>query len=518
MLGWLIAAANPGKFMRRLPAALASLLIMLAVPAAAQTLRIALQEDPDTLDGAKNWSFVGRNVMTSICDKLVDIAPDASIVPMLATGWETSADGKAITFKLRPGVRFHDGEPFDAAAVKFSLDPALTLPDSRRKSEISAIKDVEVVDDLTVRVEMATPFSPLLAQFADRAGIMVSPKAAQALGDQFGNKPVCAGPYRFVERVAQDRIVLERFADYWDKEHYFIQRIVFLPMPDATVRFANLRAGQLDMIERLSPTDIDTLRKSDKLAVSAITGLGYQGITFNIANGPRAANPFGRDKRVRAALDLAIDRKILNEVVNGGEFQIGNQAVPPTSFYYDQALPVPPRDVEGAKALLKEAGVTNPTITLLVPNADGDRQSAEVIQSMAREAGIEVKVQLTEFITMLQQAHDGTFDADYVGWSGRIDPDANIHTLLGCKVPGNDGHYCNQEIETLLQAARLTGDRDARKKAYEGVARILADERPIIYLWHQKWIWGLSADLKGYVPYPDGLIRLRDVKYKSGRM
>ena len=390
MLGWLIAAANPGKFMRRLPAALASLLIMLAVPAAAQTLRIGLQEDPDTLDGAKNWSFVGRNVMTSICDKLVDIAPDASIVPMLATGWETSADGKAITFKLRPGVRFHDGEPFDAAAVKFSLDRALTLPDSRRKS--------------------------------------------------------------------------------------------------------------------------------DKLAVSAITGLGYQGITFNIANGPRAANPFGRDKRVRAALDLAIDRKILNEVVNGGEFQIGNQAVPPTSFYYDQALPVPPRDVAGAKALLKEAGVTNPTITLLVPNADGDRQSAEVIQSMAREAGIEVKVQLTEFITMLQQAHDGTFDADYVGWSGRIDPDANIHTLLGCKVPGNDGHYCNQEIETLLQAARLTGDRDARKKAYEGVARILADERPIIYLWHQKWIWGLSADLKGYVPYPDGLIRLRDVKYKSGRM
>ena len=105
-----------------------------------------------------------------------------------------------------------------------------------------------------------------------------------------------------------------------------------------------------------------------------------------------------------------------------------------------------------------------------------------------------------------------------MGWSGRIDPDANIHTLLGCKVPGNDGHYCNQELETLLQAARLTGDRDARKKAYEGVARILADERPIIYLWHQKWIWGLSADLKGYVPYPDGLIRLRDVKYKSGRM
>src|SRR5437016_444391 len=304
--------------MRRPTAALLGLLALVTA-ASAQTLRIGLQEDPDTLDGAKNWSFVGRVVMTSICDKLVDIAPDASIVPMLATAWTVSDDGRAITFKLRPNVHFHDGENFDAAAVKFSLDRALTLPDSRRKSEISAITSVEVIDDLTVRVNMATPFSPLLAQFADRAGIMVSPKAAKELGDQFGNKPVCAGPYKFVERVAQDRIVLERFADYWDKERTFIQRVIFLPMPDATVRFANLRAGQLDMVERLSPVDLDTLRKNDKLASASITGLAYQGITFNIANGRRADNPFGRDKRVRAALDLAIDRNILNQVANNGE-------------------------------------------------------------------------------------------------------------------------------------------------------------------------------------------------------
>jgi peptide/nickel transport system substrate-binding protein len=504
--------------MRRSPAALFCLLTVLAGPAAAQTLRIGLQEDPDTLDGAKNWSFVGRVVMTSICDKLVDIAPDASIVPMLATSWETAADGKAITFKLRPGVRFHDGEPFDAAAVKFSLERALTLPDSRRKSEIAAVTKVEVIDPLTVRVEMATPFSPLLAQFADRAGIMVSPKAAQALGDQFGNKPVCAGPYRFVERVAQDRIVLERFADYWDKDRYAIQKVVFLPMPDATVRFANLRSGQLDMIERIAPTDLDTLRASPKLASARITGLGYQGITFNLANNPRADNPFARDKRVRAALDLAIDRAVLNQVANNGAFPVGNQPQAPGTFYYDQALPVVGRDVERAKALLKEAGVVNPSLTLLVPNADADRQAAEVIQSMAADAGIEVKLQLTEFITMLQRAREGTFDADYVGWSGRIDPDANIHTLLGCKVPGNDGHYCNEDMEKLLQAARLTSDRDARKRAYDGVMRILLDERPIIYLWHQTWIWGFTADLKGYVPYPDGLIRLRDVKYANGRM
>jgi peptide/nickel transport system substrate-binding protein len=503
---------------RAILVALAGLVMLATGPASAQTLRIGLQEDPDTLDGAKNWSFVGRNVMTSICDKLVDISPDGSIVPMLATSWTTSDDGKALTFKLRPGVRFHDGEPFDAAAVKFSLDRARSLPDSRRKSEISAVTNVEVLDDLTVRVDMATPFSPLLAQFADRAGIMVAPGAVRRIGDeQFGNQPVCAGPYKFVERVTQHHITLERFADYWDKGHYFIQRVVFVTMPDATVRFANLRAGQLEMVERLAPADLATLRKTGKLASAAITGLGYQGITFNIDNGARAQNPFGRDKRVRAALDLAIDRNVVNQVVYDGEFQVGNQPQPPTNFYYDQALPVPARDVEKAKALLKEAGVEHPVLHLLVPNADADRQAAEVIQSMAKDAGIDVQLQQVEFITMLKQAHDGDFEADFVGWSGRVDPDGNVYTLLGCKMPGNDGHYCSPQLDEHLKAAWLIADRAARKQDYDGAMQVLLDEHPILYLWHQKWIWGFTAALEGYVPFPDGLIRLRDVTLKGAQ-
>jgi peptide/nickel transport system substrate-binding protein len=501
--------------MKQLVVGLAALLAVASAGASAQTLRIGLQEDPDTLDGAKNWSFVGRVVMTSICDKLVDIAPDQSIQPMLATSWETAGDGKAITMKLRPGVKFHDGERFDAAAVKFSLDRALTLPDSRRKSEISAVTNVAVVDDLTVRIELATPFSPLLAQFADRAGIMVSPKAVQALGDQFGAKPVCAGPYKFVERVPLDRIVLEKFADYYEKDRFQIQRIVYLPIPDTSVRFANLRAGQLEMIERLAPNDIDALKKSGNLAYAGITGMGYQGITFNVANGAKANNPFGRDKRVRQALDLAIDRAIVNEIVYRGEYTIGNQPVPPHNGHYNKALPVGGRDVARAQALLKEAGVANPVLNLLVPNSNDDRAAAEMIQSMAREVGIDVRIQAVEFITMLQQARDGNFDADYVGWSGRIDTDANIHTLLSCKAPGNDGHYCNEKMEALLDAARRTSDNAERKKIYEGVMAELVEEKPILYLWHQKWIWGFTGKLDGFVPYPDGLIRLRDVKLKS---
>jgi len=490
-------------------------MVALAAGASAQTLRIGLQEDPDTLDGAKNWSFVGRQIFATMCDKLVDIAPDQSFVPMIATEWSTAADGRSMVFKLRPGMKFHDGEPVDAAAVKYSLDRARTLPDSRRKTEISAIANIEVVDPATVKIELSLPFSPLLAQFADRAGIIVAPKAAEQLGDQFGAKPVCAGPYKFVERVIQDRIVLEKFADYWDKDRYNFERIIYLAIPDTGVRFANLQAGQLDLIERVLPTDLEALKKNPRLASASITGIGYQGITFNIANGEMANGPFGKDKRVRAALDAAIDRNILNDIVYAGQYAVGNQPQTPENYFYDKALPVPGRDVAKAKALLKEAGVDNPSFTMLVPNSNDNAQAAEIIQSMAKEAGITVKLQTVEFITMLQQAKDGKMDADFVGWSGRIDPDANIHTLLSCKAPGNDGHYCNPEMDRLLEAARATSDKAERKKFYDQVAQILVDEKPIIYLWHAKWFYGFTSKLDGFVPYPDGLIRVRGVRYKS---
>ena len=138
-------------------------------------------------------------------------------MPQLATGYEWSADSKTLTIKLRHGVTFHDGEKLDAAAVKFNIERHKTMPGSNRRGELAPVASVDVVDPTTVRLNLSAPFSPLLAQLADRAGMMVSPKAAQAAGDKFGAKPVCSGPFKFVERVAQDRIVLERYAGYWNK-------------------------------------------------------------------------------------------------------------------------------------------------------------------------------------------------------------------------------------------------------------------------------------------------------------
>src|SRR5690348_18349426 len=349
-------------------AVLAALLALGSAPALAQsTLRIGLAEDPDVLDPSLARTYVGRIVFASICDKLFDIDAKLNVVPQLALSQETSADGKAVTIKLRPNVKFHDGEKFDAEAAKFSLERHMTMQGSFRKPELAAIDHVDVVDPLTIKLVLKAPFSPLIAQLTDRAGMMMSPKAAKAAGDKFGLNPVCAGPYKFVERVQQDRMVFEKFADYWNKDNVHIDRVVFLPIVDATVRLANLKSGGLNLIERVLATDIKDVRSDSRLKLSTAIELGYQGITLNIGK-DKAKGPLSQSAKVRQALDLSIDREAINQVVFNGEFKPGNQWVNPDHPYYQKAFPVRGRDIEKAKALIKEAGVTPPVaVDFMVP-------------------------------------------------------------------------------------------------------------------------------------------------------
>src|ERR1700737_3477112 len=275
---------SPMKILR-LVATAAALLLSFATSGHAQTtLRVGLAEDPDVLDPTLARTYVGRIVFAAFCDKLFDIDEKLNVVHQLALSHETSADGKEVTIKLRPNVKFHDGEPFDAEAAKYSLERHLTLPTSFRKPELAALDHVDVVDPLTIKLILKAPYSPLIAQLTDRAGMMVSPKAAKEAGDKFGLHPVCAGPYKFVERVQQDRMVFEKFADYWNKDNIFIDRVVFLPIVDATVRLANLKSGGLDLIERVLATDIKDVRSDPRLVLSTAPELGYSGLTINIAN------------------------------------------------------------------------------------------------------------------------------------------------------------------------------------------------------------------------------------------
>ncbi len=489
----------------------AGIAALAATGASAQTLRIGLAEDPDMLDPAMAKSFVGRIVFTGLCDKLVDLAPDLKIIPQLATEWSWSDGNKVLTMKLRQGVVFHDGEPFNAEAVKFNLERSLNQPGSARRSEIVSVKSVDVVDPYTVRLNLSEPSAPLLAALSDRAGMMISPKAAQAAGDNFARAPVCSGPYKFVERIAQDRIVLEKFDKHWNAAAFPMQRVVYLPIPDTTVRLANLQSGGLEIIERAAPADLPTVRSDSSLKLEQATSLGYQGITLNMGNGPRADNVLAKDPKVREAFELALDRNIINQVGFEGEHAVGNQPVAPNNPFYANKIPVPERDLERAKKLMDEAGHGQVKVELMTPNSPDQLRVAEVIQALAGEAGFDVSVNATEFATGLDRQTRGDFQAFLIGWSGRADPDGNTHNFISCKGGLNDGKYCNPEVDAHLNAARTTTDVEARKAEYQKAAEIYLADRQRIYLYHQNWFWALSSKVKGFKPHPDGMIRLEGV-------
>jgi peptide/nickel transport system substrate-binding protein len=507
--------ATKSAFKRHLPAALALALSTLAFGAQSQTLRIGLAEDPDVLDPSMARTFVGRIVFASLCDKLVDIDEKLGIVPQLALSWVWSPDNKILIMKLRPGVTFHDGEKFDAAAVKFNIERHKTLPGSNRRGELLPVNSVDVLDDLTVRLNMSQPFAPLLSVLADRAGMMVSPKAAKENPAGFGSKPVCSGPFKFNERVAQDKIVLDRFPNYWNKSAIHFDKVIFQPVVDATVRLANLRAGQLDLIERVAPSDIPQIKNDKRLAVARITELGYQGLTVNTGKSEEAKkNAMGRDPRVREAFELSLDRAGITQVAMDGEAAPGNQWLAPNNGFYAKNVPIPKRNIARAKALLKEAGVVNPVVNLMTPTTSDGQRVAQVVQAMAKEAGFDVKIQSTEFATSLNLADKGQFDVYMLAWSGRVDPDGNLFSFYGCNQPLNYSGYCKPEIDALLSQSRSVREPAERAKLFEKIAAETSKDRPIIYLYHRNWLWAYNNKLTGVRSIPDGLMRVQGLAFK----
>jgi peptide/nickel transport system substrate-binding protein len=497
--------------MRRILLA-AACLVATAMPALSQTLRISLRQDLDVLDPTLTTSYVARIVLAGLCDKLFDIDGKLNIVPRLATGYEWS-DDRTLVVHLRSGVKFQNGETLDATAVKYSLERHLTLPGSFRKSEISSIDHVEVVDPSTVRIVLKGPSSAFMAQLTDRSGMIYPPKATEAAGKNFALHPVCSGPFSFVDRVAQDHVTLERFPAYWDAKDIHFERVVYQVLPDNSVRLANLQAGTTDITEYLAPTDVSTVKADPRLKLAVSDGLGYIGLINNVGLGPRSDTPYGKNALVRQALDAAIDRAALVNVVYNGMFAPNVQPVAPNSPFYDEALPPPPRDVAKARALLRQAGVTAPvTLELLTPNQPDTLQAAEVIQSMAAEAGFDIRIEAMEITAAGQVEQRGDYQAYLNGWSGRVDADGNTFQFLHTGQGNNFMGYGNPTVDGLLEQGRAMTDIAKRRVVYQQVWAALRRDLPITFLYSPRNIVAMTVKLQGFRPVPDGLIRVQGLE------
>jgi peptide/nickel transport system substrate-binding protein len=501
------------------------LVLLVAGPAAAQkkTLTIGLNQDPDILDPTLARTYVGRIIFEHMCEKLYEIDDHLNIFPQLAAELPRFSDGgKTVTIKLRSGVKFNDGTAMDAEAVRFSLDRHRGMKGSSRRSELDHVDAVEVVDPATVRLRLKAPFSPITAILADRSGMPISPTQVKKLDDKFGTAPVCVGPWAFAERVAQDRIVLEKSTHYFDPGQAKFDRLVFRIITDDNVRLANLRSGDIDFMHLVNPTHAASLRKEGKFEVASVPGIGYSGFNINLRNKsgkPPAApgdlgTPLANDPRVREALELTIDREALNQVVWEGQYTPDCTPISPVSPFYDKSRKCPTRDVARAKKLLADAGLANGySFELTVQNQPPERRVGEVIQQMAKEAGFNVSIQPMEFAAALDADDAGKLPAFLVGWSGRVDPDANTHQFHTCQGSLNTTQACDETIDSLLNKAREVSDVAQRTQLYREAIDKFSARRNIIYLFHPNYIAAFPKNLKGYKAVPDGLIRIKGASW-----
>ena len=482
------------------------------------TLVMALSAEPDQLDPALSRSLYSRYVFHAMCQKLYDVNEKAKIVPQLATDLpQTSDDGLTVTIPVREGVKFADGTPFNAAAVKATIERELTIKTTARKSELGPITTVDAPDDKTVVVHLSSPFAPLTAALTDRAGMIVSPTQAKKLGDKFATDPVCVGPFKFSKRVPQNSIDLVKDPNYYDADKVHLDAISYRIITDASIRSANLRSGDVQVADSLSAQDVPGLQAQPTITVLRSQSLGYQGLTINIGNvdgvgtPPKPINrPEAKDAKVREALKLSIDRKALVKVIFNDLNNVACSPISPTTeFSSDLAQQCSPHDPAKAKQLLEQAGVSTPVrLAMITSNNPDSLRLAQALQAMVKEGGFDLQIKPVEYATLLDQQDRGDFSVLQLGWSGRIDPDANITNFLHTGGSQNVSGYSNKTVDGLLDEARQAQDPAKRRDLYAKVVEQLHQDNPIIYLYRQSNLTGVSNTVKGVQVFPDGVIRV----------
>jgi peptide/nickel transport system substrate-binding protein len=482
------------------------------------TLVVALSAEPDMLDPTQSRSLYSRYVFHTMCEKLYDLDQDTRIVPQLATALPTiSADGLSVTIPLRQGVKFADGTPMDAQSVVTTFQRNLTMAGSGRKSELGPVTSVEATDASTVVVHLSIPFAPLTSVLADRAGMIMSPAALQQLGDKFGTAPVCVGPFKFEKRVAQNSIDVVRDPNYYDAGKVHLDRITYRIITDASIRAANLRSGDAQVGDSLSTQDAPALRTTPGITVLESNRLGYQGVTFNIGNVAGLDKPLGdkgtpvsRDPRIRRAFELSVDRQGLVQAVFGGLYAAACSPISPdTAFTSEAAQACTPYDPEAARRLLEEAGVTVPyKITMLVQNSPDYLRLAQALQATVATGGFDLEIQPVEYSALLDQQDRGDFEMLQLGWSGRIDPDNNIANYLSTGGGQNVAGYSDPALDELLTRARTTTDQAERVRLYGEVVTAIHQADPIVYLYRERNLTGVTDKVAGVQVFPDGIVRV----------
>jgi peptide/nickel transport system substrate-binding protein len=481
-----------------------------ALPAMAQdgkTLTVGIVSDPVTLDPALMASFFEISVQYNLHEPLVHVTPDLKIEPGLAS--VETPDPLSYKFTLKPNLTFHDGTPIDAAAVKANfdrmLDPATASP---RRSELTPIDQVEVTGALTFTIKLKAAYAPLLQVLSNRAGMMVSPAALKSLGADFATKAVGGGPYKLVSWTKNSELVLERFAGYW-RGPVAIERIVFRPISDETVRLTNLRSNTVQLVDAVPAQAVGQLGREANITLKQASGLGFNAFSFNTTKPPF------NDVKVRQAFTTAIDKQAILRAVYFGTGSVAWGAIPPSmGWVHDAAFAPYKPNVDAAKKLLTEAGVTTPVqVTIVVTNSPAQVRTAEVLQAQANQAGFKVEIKQIDATSLITVLRNKDFDLCMSPWSGRTDPDGNIYNYFTKAGPNNFMGYQSDKVTDLLEKARSAPAQVDRAKLYREAEAQIATDAPMLFLTFPATLQASSKSLD-WLQYPDGAFRLQFAKFQ----
>lgn len=486
-------------------------------------LVMAQSAEPKSLDPHLVTALNDFRICTNIYDGLVRFRSGTlQIEPALAHSWDIAPDGMTYTFHLRRNVRFQDGAPFDAEAVKFNFERMLDEDHPFHNTGpfplsflFESIESIDVVDTHTVRFTLKEPFAPFLSNLAYPTGFMVSPSAVERHGKTFGRQPVGTGPFRFVRWESGTSVVLERNPDYWQKAPP-LETAVFRPIKDDNTRAAALLAGDVDVLVEVPADTIEVFRAQPTTKVLEETGPHLWFLILNTRHGPF------KDQRMRQAVNLAINKKALVENVLQGSAVIADGPVPRAfAWAHDPELKPYPYDPERAAKLIEDAGYKDVSMTLLAAEGGSGMLQpvamATAIQADLAKVGLKVEIQTLEWNTYLKRVNSGLDEADMaeMAWMTN-DPDTLPYLALRSEaMPDkggfNSGYYANPKVDDLIQRARETTDRKERAKLYRQLQRVVHEDAPWAFIANWRQAVAFLDGISGLNLEPSFLLDLRDV-------
>lgn len=467
------------------------------------TFVAAISAQPDKLDPQKTTAYASFQVLENVYDTLVVPNPKTlTFEPSLATKWSVSDDNLTWTFQLRHGVTFHDGSAFDASDVVYSYDRIIDgkLSNAYR---FATVKKVKAVDKDTVEIDLSKPTPNLLADIGAFKGMAILPKGADQKYD-LNKEDAGTGPFT-IESVQPDSITLKAYPGYWGKGPY-VGTVEFRFISEPTTALTALRTGEVDWTDNIPPQNVDSLAGDDSVRFKSVPSVDYWYLAMNFDR-----KPFDNPK-FREAVAYALDRKAITEAAKFDAATVNQTAIPKGSYWYDDYAPYS-HDPGKARSLLKQAGINGATMELMVTSEYPETvQAAQVISAELGKVGIKVKIDVEDFGTWLDRESKGNFDSFMLGWLGNVDPFGYYDSQHRCGGSNNYQHYCNKQVDKLLDQAAVETDKATRKQLYDEAVKQIVDDNSYIYLYNPDVVAAWSPKVTGFTLRADRAINFDTVR------